>query len=125
MENENKILENEIKPKIDPNLKNVYEEEIFDVINQLEEISTTSSNYLSKMSTDFTHINKSFSQEIKDHIINKALKFKDLFNLENKSENKEKINSGNSSNSSKGLILLTKKTIKLIKKIKWKMKIKF
>ena len=32
MENENKILENEIKPEIDPNLKNVYEEEIFDAI---------------------------------------------------------------------------------------------
>ena len=117
MENENKILENEIKPEIDPNLKNVYEEEIFDAIKELEDITTSSSNYLSQISTDFTNINKSFSQEIKDHIINNALKFKDLFNLENKSENKEKINSGNSSNSSKGLKLLTKKTIKLIKKI--------
>ena len=112
MENEKNILESEIKPEIDPNLQNVYEEEIFDVIKQLEEISESSSNYLSQITTDFTNINKSFTQEIKDHILNKALKYKDLFNLDIKSsDNKENINSSTS------LKLITKKTIKLIKKI--------
>ena len=39
------------------NLHNVYEEEIFDVIKQLEEITTSSSYYLNTISNDFSIIN--------------------------------------------------------------------
>ena len=109
---ENNIEENEKKPEMHSNLKNVYEEEIFEVINLLEETSSSSSNYLSQISNDFTKINEIFSQEIKDHIMNKALKYNDLFNLnKNSNENKTNINSNTS------LKIITKKTIKLIKKI--------
>ena len=111
-ENKNDVLENESKPENDSNIKNVFEEEIFDVIKNLEDISNSSSDYLSKISNDFTELNKTFSQEIKDYITNKALKYNDLFNLDIKSsENKPNINYSTT------LKLITKKTIKLIKKI--------
>ena len=114
IEDKNKILENEQKQEIDSNLKNVYEEEIFDVIKQLEEVTTSSYNYLANFVNEFKKINKTFTQEIKDYISNVAVKYSDLFNLDNKSE--ENNNNGNI-NSHYSLKLITKKTTKLIKKV--------
>ena len=106
------ILEKEIKADNYSNIQNVFEEEIFDVIKNLEETTTSSSEYLSNISNDFNKLTSAFSQEIKDYITNKALKYKDIFNLDIRpSENKPNINYSTS------LKLITKKTIKLIKKI--------
>ena len=112
MENKINDEKDEVNVELDSNLQNVYEEEIFDVIKKLEDTTDSSSNYLSNLSNKFAQANKNFSQEIKQHITNTALKYKDLFNLDNKSsENKEQINSSSS------LKIITKKIIKLIKKL--------
>ena len=94
------------------NINNVFESDIFDVMNQLKETSNSSSEYLIETSKNFSEKSKLFSQEIYDHIQKKALKYKNIFNLENDPENKD-----NAFNPTIGLKISTKKTIKLIKKI--------
>ena len=94
------------------NINNVFESDIFDVMNQLKETSNSSSKYLIEAANNFSEKSKLFSQEIYDHIQKKALKYKNIFNLENDPENKD-----NAFNPTIGLKISTKKTIKLIKKI--------
>ena len=113
---ENKIknndIKNEINQELDFNLQNVYEEEIFDVIKKLEDVTDSSSNYLSTFSNKFIQTNKIFTQDIKEYITSTALKYRDLFKLDDKvPKDKEKLNSSIS------LKMTTKKTIKLIKKL--------
>ena len=111
MDEDGKINEGEIEN--DFSLKNVYEDEIFEVIKELEDVSNSSSDYLTNISNDFVTKNKCFTEEIKNHIKNQALKYNNLFKLDNTSnENKD-----NNNNSIFNLKIITKKTIKLIRKI--------
>ena len=94
------------------NINNVFESDIFDVMNQLKETSNSSSEYMIEMVKNFSEKSKIFSQDIYDFIQKKALEYKNIFNLENNPENKDK-----AFNPTIGLKISTKKTIKLIKKI--------
>ena len=94
------------------NINNVFESDIFDVMNQLKETSNSSSEYVIETTKNFSEKSKLFSQEIYDHIQKKALKYKNIFNLENDPDNKDNV-----FNPTIGLKISTKKTIKLIKKI--------
>jgi len=104
-------------PTIEPdddriNINNVFESDIFDVMNLLKKTTNSSSEYLIEISKKFSEKSKIFSQEIIDHIQKKALEYKNIFNLENSPVNKD-----NAFNPSIGLKVSTKKTIKLIKNI--------
>ena len=94
------------------NINNVFESDIFDVMNQLKETSNSSSKYLIEAAKNFSEKSKIFTQEIFDHIQKKALDYKNIFNLEKNPENKDNV-----FNKNIGLKLSNKKTIKLIKKI--------
>lgn len=93
-------------------INNVFESEIFDVINQLKNTSSTSLEYMIKTAGDFDKKIQTFSKEIFDYIQKKALEYNNIFNLEDNPENKDR-----AFNSTIGLKVSTKKTIKLIKKI--------
>ena len=111
-DNEENIIKNEKESENDFDLKNVYEDEIFEVIKRLEIVSKKISFDISRLSNNFITKNELFSKEIKEHIKNQALKFNDIFNLDNKSNDNKDNN-----NSNINLKIITKKTIKLVKNI--------
>ena len=63
MDEDGKINEGEIEN--DFSLKNVYEDEIFEVIKELEDVSNSSSDYLTNISNDFVTKNKCLQNKLK------------------------------------------------------------
>ena len=88
-------------------LKNVFDDEIYDVINQLKEESNISKEYISKTSKEILKLNKSFIDDIISNIKYKAYLYEDLFNLNKEESHKSTID----------LKIYTKKTIKSFEKI--------
>ena len=89
------------------NLKNVFDFEIYDVIDQLKEETISSKEYISKSSEEILKLNESFKEDIVSYIKDKTSLYEDLFNL----------NKGESQKSTIELKIYTKKTIKSLKKI--------
>ena len=89
------------------NLTNVFDYEIYDVINQLKEESNISKEYISKTSKEILKLNKSFIDDIISNIKYKAYLYEDLFNLNKEESHKSTID----------LKIYTKKTIKSFEKI--------
>ena len=90
------------------NLGNVYDEEIYGVINQLKEEVNNAREYMNQSNSEFSKLNEKFVEEIITHLKNKALLYENLFNLKNDDIPKS---------SSIELKLYTKKTIKSLKKM--------
>ena len=90
------------------NLGNVYDEEIYGVINQLKEEVNNAREYMNQSNSEFSKLNGKFVDEIISHLKNKALLYENLFNLKNDDIPKS---------SSIELKLYTKKTIKSLKKM--------
>ena len=90
------------------NLGNVYDEEIYGVINQLKEEVNNAREYMNQSNSEFSKLNGKFVEEIITHLKNKALLYENLFNLKNDDIPKS---------SSIELKLYTKKTIKSLKKM--------
>ena len=90
------------------NLGNVYDEEIYGVINQLKEEVNNAREYMNQSNSEFSKLNGKFVEEIITHLKNKALLYENLFNLKNDDMPKS---------SSIELKLYTKKTIKSLKKM--------
>ena len=88
-------------------LNNVFDFEIYDVIDQLKEESKLSKEYISKSSDEILKLNESFKEDIVSYIKDKTSLYEDLFNL----------NKGESQKSTIDLKIFTKKTIKSLKKI--------
>ena len=88
-------------------LKNVFDDEIYDVINQLKEESNISKEYISKTSKEILKLNKSFIDDIISNIKYKAYLYENLFNLNKEESHKSTID----------LKIYTKKTIKSFEKI--------
>jgi len=89
-------------------LKNVYDEEIYEVINQLKEECKTANEYISQTTQEFSRLNESFIEEIISHLKNKATLYEGLFNLKNADTQKL---------SSIDIKIFTKKTIKSLKSL--------
>ena len=89
-------------------LKNVYDEEIYEVINQLKEECKTANEYISQTTQEFSRLNESFIEEIITHLKNKATLYEGLFNLKNADTQKA---------SSIDIKIFTKKTIKSLKSL--------
>ena len=108
-DNNNEINDEEKKEEKEDylNLKNVFDFEIYDVIDQIKEESNLSKEYISKSSEEILKLNESFKEDIVSYIKDKTSLYEDLFNL-NKDE---------SQNSTIDLKIFTKKTIKSLKKI--------
>ena len=90
------------------NLGNVYDEEIYGVINQLKEEVNNAREYMNQSNSEFSKLNEKFVDEIISHLKNKASLYENLFNLKNDDIPKS---------SSIELKLYTKKTIKSLKKM--------
>ena len=89
-------------------LKNVYDEEIYEVINQLKEECKTANEYISQTTQEFSRLNESFIEEIISHLKNKATLYEGLFNIKN--ADTQKLSSIN-------IKIFTKKTIKSLKNL--------
>ena len=102
-DNNNEINDEEKKEEKEDylNLKNVFDFEIYDVIDQIKEESNLSKEYISKSSEEILKLNESFKEDIVSYIKDKTSLYEDLFNL-NKDE---------SQNSTIDLKIFTKKTI--------------
>ena len=89
------------------NLTNVFDYEIYDVIDQLKEETNISKEYISKTSEEILKLNESFKEDIVSYIKDKTSLYEDLFNLNKEESQKSTID----------LKIFTKKTIKSLKKI--------
>ena len=89
------------------NLKNVFDFEIYDVIDQIKEESNLSKEYISKSSEEILKLNESFKEDIVSYIKDKTSLYEDLFNLNKEESHKSTID----------LKIYTKKTIKSFEKI--------
>ena len=89
-------------------LKNVYDEEIYEVINQLKEECKTANEYISQTTQEFSRLNESFIEDIISHLKNKATLYEGLFNLKNVDTQKL---------SSIDIKIFTKKIIKSLKSL--------
>ena len=89
-------------------LKNVYDEEIYEVINQLKEECKTANEYISQTTQEFSRLNESFIEDIISHLKNKATLYEGLFNLKNADTQKL---------SSIDIKIFTKKIIKSLKSL--------
>ena len=90
------------------NLTNVYDIEIYEVINQLKEECKTAKEYIFQTTQEFSKLNESFIEEIISHLKNKAKSYESLFNLKNQETQKL---------SSIDIKIFTKKSIKSLKNL--------